>query len=84
MKTQQQLKDLRNIKTESLAEVMNISSNMARKYKREPWKYDPPTTKAVAVEQAFEIPVVFWKDIKSFISESLTKDTKSSEVQENK
>lgn len=74
METINLLENLRNINTESLAKVMNISSNMARKYKREPWKYDPPTTKAVAVEESFGIPVFFWKNVKFFHIESLSEE----------
>lgn len=74
MKTEIILNNLRNISTNDLSRVMNISPNMARKYKREPWKYDPPTTKAVDVELSFSIPVRFWKDIKSFISNESVQD----------
>jgi len=84
MKTIQVLEKLRNINPKSLATTMNISTNMARKYQREPWKYDPPTTKAVTVEEVFGIPVVFWKDIKSFINESISSSDITCEVQKSK
>lgn len=64
------LKKLRNINTSELARVMNVSPNMANKYKREPWKYDPPTSKALSVQKYFNIPVCFWQDIKSYIQEN--------------
>lgn len=70
MKTEQLLIRLRNIDTNELSKVMNVRTDMARKYKREPWKYDPPTSKAIEVELAFGIPVHFWKDIKSYVSNS--------------
>ncbi|NQY22813.1 MAG: hypothetical protein HRT41_02185 [Campylobacteraceae bacterium] len=87
MKTKNYLEKLRKIDTKVLAETMNINSCMARKYKREPWKYDPPTTKAIAVSVNHNIPVLFWKDIKSFITnhtESVTKNNEVLEVQKNK
>lgn len=70
MKTEQLLIRFRNIDTNDLSKVMNIRQNMARKYKKEPWKYDPPTSKAIEVELAFGIPVHFWKDIKSYVPNS--------------
>jgi hypothetical protein len=72
MKTKDLINRLKNIDTKDLSNVMNVRPDMARKYKREPWKYDPPTSKAIEVELAFGIPVYFWKDIKSFTNESIT------------
>lgn len=72
MKTKDLINRLKNIDTKDLSNVMNVRPDMARKYKREPWKYDPPTSKAIEVELAFGIPVHFWKDIKSFTNESIT------------
>ncbi len=72
METKDLLTRFKNINTNDLSKVMNIRPNMARKYKKEPWKYDPPTSKAIEVELAFSIPVHFWKDIKSYINESIT------------
>jgi hypothetical protein len=72
MKTITLLNRLRTIDTNELSKVMNIRPNMARKYKKEPWKYDPPTSKAIEVELSFGIPVHFWKDIKSYSTESIT------------
>lgn len=72
MNTSTILEQLRNIDSKKLSEVMNIKYSMARKYKKEPWKYDPPTSKSIAVELAFGIPVHFWKDIKSYIDETIS------------
>lgn len=78
------LNRFKNIDTNDLSKVMNIRPNMARKYKREPWKYDPPTSKAIEVELAFGIPVHFWKDIKSFTNESITSKQNNNQLQEKK
>ena len=78
------LNRFKNIDTNDLSKVMNIRPNMARKYKGEPWKYDPPTSKAIEVELAFGIPVHFWKDIKSFTNESITSKQNNNQLQEKK
>ena len=86
MKIEEQLTYLKNIKTKSLANVMKISLNMARKYKREPWNHNPPTTKAVAVEEAFGLSVFFWRDVKVYSlnhTQSVTKNNEVLEVQKN-
>ncbi len=83
MKTLDLLEQFRNIKTKELSETMNVKQNMARKYKKEPWKYDPPTSKSIAVELAFGIPVHFWKDIKSYINETISTCNDIKKVQEN-
>lgn len=67
METKDLLTRFKNINTKDLSKVMNIRPNMARKYKKEPWKYDPPTSKAIEVELNFGIPVLFWRDIKTYI-----------------
>ena len=72
MTTNDLLNRLRNIKTDDLSTVMNVKPSMARKYKQEPWKYDPPTSKAIEVELAFGVPVIFWKDIKSYANENIS------------
>jgi hypothetical protein len=74
----------KNINTNDLSKVMNIRPNMARKYKKEPWKYDPPTSKAIEVELAFGIPVLFWKEIKSYINESVSSCNDIVKVRESK
>lgn len=81
MTTNELLNRLRNIKTDNLSTVMNVKSSMARKYKQEPWKYDPPTSKAIEVELAFGVPVHFWKDIKSFHNANITKKDSLRKVQ---
>ena len=84
MKTNDLINRLKNIDTKDLSNVMNVRPDMARKYKREPWKYDPPTSKAIEVELAFGIPVHFWKDIKSFTNESITSKQNNNQLQEKK
>ena len=83
MKIEDLINRLKNIDTNDLSRVMNICPSMARKYKREPWKYDPPTSKAIEVELAFSIPVHFWKDIKSYINESITACNDTSKIENN-
>ena len=72
MKTFIYLEKLQSLDTKNLANTMKISSSMARKYKREPWKYDPPTSKALQVEQIHKIPVSFWSKIRIYHKESIT------------
>ncbi len=71
METLIELKKLRQVKTEDLAKVINVSLNMARKYKSKPWEYDPPTTKAVAIQRAFNISTTFWSDIRTCHNENI-------------
>lgn len=82
-KLEKLLSNFRNIKTDELSTVMNIRPNMARKYKKEPWKYDPPTSKAIEVELAFGIPVIFWKDIKSYVNRNISDSEALSEIEKN-
>lgn len=83
MNTEDLLNRFKKIKTEDLSTVMNIKPNMARKYKQEPWKYDPPTSKAIEVELAFGVPVHFWKDIKSFHNANITNNEAINKIENN-
>ncbi|MGB3750833.1 MAG: hypothetical protein WA945_04650 [Arcobacteraceae bacterium] len=81
MNNELELNRLRNINTKSLAATINVTENMAGKYKRAPWEYDIPTSKSVAIERKFDIPVEFWVNIKSFITDNSISKQSTSLVQ---
>ena len=81
MEIENTLNKLRNIDTKDLSSVAKIGDSMARKYKRAPWEYDIPTSKSVAIERKFDIPVEFWVNIKSFITDNSISKQSTSLVQ---
>ena len=57
-------KQIKNIKTIDIANLVGVSRNMAEKYKK--FSNYPTLDKAVLIEDKFNIPARIWVDIRKF------------------
>ena len=76
MKTLEMHDKLKSIPSKDLAKLLNIGTDMAKKYRLFPNKHTPDAIQAEKIKIKFKIPTRFWGDIKSYLQENDTKQSR--------